>query len=116
MSKEKPNPTHILEKYGVDVNLTERLKKYLQSVGDPTAVSYFAVREWQSVAPDLCEQGLRWTLTKTDERVGALGTLWKSKGVCISSRSFQNGKHDVGIYFTGELKDLVLKPKELATK
>lgn len=116
MSKERPNPQHILEKFGVDVHLADRLKTYLQSVGDPTAVSYFAVREWPSVAPDLCEEGLRWTLTKTDERVGTLGTLWKSKGVCISSRSFQNGEHDVEIYFTGELKDLVSKPKELASK
>ncbi len=117
MSRERAlDPRYVEEKYGVDVNLMESLENYLQSTGDLTAISHASVHELVDADPNICEMSLRWTLSKTDQRVGAMGTLWQSKGITISSRSYTDGEHDVGIYFTGDIKDLALKPKDLTSK
>lgn len=113
MSTERSlDPRYVEEKYGVDVNLMKRLANYLQSTGDTSAISYEKVQELPNAAPDFCALYLRWGLARTDLRVGILGTTWLSKGVRIQSIGSSDDKPVV--LFTGDVKDLVKRPKDMA--
>lgn len=89
----------------------KKLANYLQSTGDVSAISYEKVQELPNAAPDFCTLYLRWGLARTDLRVGLLGTTWLSKGMRVQS----TGALDKPVVlFTGDVKDLVKRPKDMA--
>ena len=113
MSRERPlDPRYVKEKYGVDANVMKRLADYLRSAGDTSAVSSGGVSERPNAAPDFCTLYLRFALLKTGIDIGAFQTAWQSRGVCLQSTGLES---EPVVLFTGDLKDLVRRPKEMVT-